>query len=76
MSVFIRMLYSCLVDADFLDTEAFMSRGKKVRNSGEPVGVLLEIGKACFRMAEKSGHGYSKWKENRNFKALFRRRKI
>ena len=42
MSVFIRMLYSCLVDADFLDTEAFMSRGKKVRNSGEPVGVLLE----------------------------------
>lgn len=42
MSVFIRMLYSCLVDADFLDTEAFMSRGKKVRNSGKPVEVLLE----------------------------------
>ena len=42
MSVFIRMLYSCLVDADFLDTEAFMSRGQKVRNSGEPMEALLE----------------------------------
>ena len=40
MSVFIRMLYSCLVDADFLDTEAFMSRGQKVRNSGEPMEAL------------------------------------
>lgn len=27
-SLWIRMLYSCLVDADFLDTEAYMDRGK------------------------------------------------
>jgi len=30
-SFFIRMLYSCLVDADFLDTEKFMSNGKVER---------------------------------------------
>ena len=34
LSVFIRMIYSCLVDADFLDTEAFMKDGKS--------GVYLE----------------------------------
>lgn len=28
LAFFIRMLYSCLVDADFLDTEAFMSRNE------------------------------------------------
>jgi CRISPR-associated endonuclease/helicase Cas3 len=28
ISFFIRMIYSCLVDADFLDTETFMDRGK------------------------------------------------
>ena len=37
-----RMLYSCLVDADYLDTEAFMN-GQPVRPScGEPLPVLLE----------------------------------
>ena len=28
LSFFVRMIYSCLVDADFLDTEAFMDREK------------------------------------------------
>ncbi len=31
VSFFIRMLFSCLVDADFLDTESFMNSGKKNR---------------------------------------------
>ena len=35
VSVFIRMLYSCLVDADFLDTERFMSNGMIQIYSGE-----------------------------------------
>lgn len=41
-SFLIRMLYSCLVDADFLDTEHFMSAGSVTRESGEALSVLLE----------------------------------
>ena len=41
LSVFIRMLYSCLVDADFLDTEKFMKNGQTGRDFGEDVNVLL-----------------------------------
>ena len=42
MCFYTRMLFSCLVDADYLDTESFM-RGKPVRTSlGEPLPVLLE----------------------------------
>lgn len=41
ISVFVRMLYSCLVDADFLDTEGFMLNGKTERFSGEDMGTLL-----------------------------------
>ncbi|MBR0281079.1 MAG: CRISPR-associated helicase Cas3' [Oscillibacter sp.] len=41
-SFYIRMLYSCLTDADFLDTEDFMSAGSVRRDSGEPLSVLLE----------------------------------
>jgi len=32
LSFFVRMIYSCLVDADFLDTESFMSMGKVARS--------------------------------------------
>lgn len=39
-SMFIRMLYSCLVDADYLDTEAFMSNGSVVRDKGEDFETL------------------------------------
>lgn len=36
---FTRMLYSCLVDADFLDTEAFMDGGS-LRQEGETMAAL------------------------------------
>ena len=42
LSVFIRMLYSCLVDADFLDTECFMQNGEIKRNQGESMEILLK----------------------------------
>lgn len=42
LSVFIRMLYSCLVDADFLDTEFFMKNGNTDRTQGESMNVLLK----------------------------------
>ena len=41
LSVFIRMLYSCLVDADFLDTERFMKNGSVDRDKGESMDMLL-----------------------------------
>ncbi len=39
-SFYARMLYSCLVDADFLDTEKFI-RGKLPRGIGAPIEMLL-----------------------------------
>lgn len=42
VSVFIRMLYSCLVDADFLDTENFMKAGEVNRNQGEQIEILFK----------------------------------
>ena len=41
ISFFIRMIYSCLVDADFLDTEAFMDREKSLWRKGYP--TLTEL---------------------------------
>ena len=41
-SFFIRMLYSCLVDADYLDTEEFMSDGKINRSGYEDISVLYD----------------------------------
>ena len=41
-SFLIRMLYSCLVDADYLDTEAFMTGGRAERRSGDNTSTLLE----------------------------------
>lgn len=43
-SFFIRMLFSCLVDADFLDTETFM------RGSPAPRGGFDSIGALCARL--------------------------
>ena len=37
---FTRMLYSCLADADFLDTETFMAGKKRERGGGDPIEVL------------------------------------
>lgn len=42
MSFFIRMLYSCLVDADYLDTECFMKNGEQERDAGETMPRLWE----------------------------------
>ncbi|MGX2040912.1 CRISPR-associated helicase Cas3' [Methylocaldum sp. MU1018] len=49
-ALWIRMLFSCLVDADFLDTEAFMDDGKAERRGGYPeIPALLE----CFDLYMK-----------------------
>ena len=37
-----RMLFSCLVDADFLDTEAFMNNTKLRCGIGDPLPILFE----------------------------------
>lgn len=42
LSFFTRMLYSCLVDADFLDTETFMMKGNAGRAGTAPLSPLLE----------------------------------
>lgn len=42
LSFFIRMLFSSLVDADFLDTEQFMSGGKIIRGNYCSIEVLYE----------------------------------
>lgn len=41
MSFFIRMIFSCLVDADYLDTEAFMNRGQVKRGGYDSLETLL-----------------------------------
>lgn len=42
MSFFIRMIYSCLVDADYLDTEKFMSVENAIRGIYSSVPELLQ----------------------------------
>ena len=46
---FTRMLYSCLVDADFIDTETFMNGKAAPRGMGQPLPVLLEKVRAQAR---------------------------
>lgn len=41
-SFYIRMLYSCLVDADYLDTEAFMNGAPLSRGRGDSLETLLQ----------------------------------
>lgn len=41
-SFLIRMLFSCLVDADFLDTEGFMTDHAVQRGGGEKIQILSE----------------------------------
>ena len=41
-SFLIRMLFSCLVDADYLDTESFMSNGNAERSQGDSLPILLD----------------------------------
>ncbi len=42
MSFFIRMLFSCLVDADYLDTEAFMTDNAVKRGNFDTIEILFE----------------------------------
>lgn len=63
-SMLIRMLYSCLVDADFLDTELFMNSGRELRDSGESIEVL----------AEKLHRHISGWMENNDMDTINGRR--
>ncbi|MDF7807377.1 CRISPR-associated helicase Cas3' [Pontiellaceae bacterium B12219] len=43
---FVRMLYSCLVDADFLDTEAFMDASRKAARPNNPASMEELL--SCF----------------------------
>lgn len=64
-SMFIRMLYSCLVDADYLDTEAFMSRDmSSERKPGASMDILCE---------KLEGH-ISNWLENDDLSTINGRR--
>lgn len=42
-SFFTRVLFSCLVDADYLDTENFMSDGSVLRKKGDDINTLLNL---------------------------------
>jgi len=48
LHLWIRMLFSCLTDADFLDTEAFMNKGKSRQRGGYPelATLLSQFNKA------------------------------
>lgn len=62
-SMLIRMLYSCLVDADYLDTELFMN-GKEIRDNGESIPILYE----------KFMESISGWLDNHDLKTINGRR--
>ncbi len=62
-SMLIRMLYSCLVDADYLDTESFM-KGKEIRDSGESIPTLYE----------KFTDSISSWLDNHDLETINGRR--
>lgn len=62
LSFYTRMLYSCVVDADFLDTESFM-HGSAGRGGFESLSALarkLEIRLAGFDQAKEGAAGKSK----------------
>ena len=42
-ALWVRMLFSCLVDADFLDTEAYFDAGKPARRSGFPTLAQMHV---------------------------------
>ena len=41
-TLWVRMLYSCLVDADYLDTETFMTEVHLLRKGYDPLPVLMD----------------------------------
>lgn len=52
---FIRMLYSCLVDADFLDTEAFMDAARKAARPKDGPGMAELLAHFDAHMAQFDG---------------------
>lgn len=58
MAFFIRMLFSCLVDADYLDTEAFMTQGTVQRGDSDSIEVLYNRVYAYIEpwLAQKEQH--------------------
>ena len=55
LSLWVRMLYSCLVDADFLDTESYMDPDKSEQRSKYcPIPELLERLRDFNRQLDKS----------------------
>lgn len=63
-SFFIRMLFSCLVDADYLDTEAFMTAGTVQRDSFDSIETLFE----------RLYHHVEPWLQNDNISTVNGRR--
>lgn len=64
LSMFIRMVFSCLVDADFLDTEAFMKKEETGRIKGETI----------FDLLRKLEIHISEWLKNTNTETINGRR--
>ena len=50
-ALWVRLLFSCLVDADFLDTEAFMDEGKTGQRGGESPEYQNDFGLRSGRFA-------------------------
>lgn len=50
---FVRMLFSCLVDADFLDTEAFFDADRKSSRPSWPANVLLRMEEALCAFVDR-----------------------
>lgn len=63
-AMLIRMIYSCLTDADFLNTETFMNKGMTERNRGDSISVLYE----------KCMSGISDWLKNEDRNTINGRR--
>lgn len=69
-ALWVRMLFSCLVDADFLDTEAFFDAGKPQARSGFPAiaqmlavfdGHMETVGENVLPYSQDTGPSCSRW---------------
>lgn len=53
LAFFVRMLFSCLVDADFLDTEGFFNRDQRMARTLWPENILARMNDALERFASE-----------------------